>query len=156
MKNKLALVLILLSATISVYSQKADDELAIIQSIFGIEKHLAVAEFLQLEGAASDPFWEVYEAYEAERKALGKRRFELLNSYAESYYELSDEKTAEMMKESISLNKSYDKLIVKYYKKVKKTNGEKTAAQFYQVEVYLKTYIRTVIFSSLPFVGEVE
>jgi len=156
MKNKFALVLILLGATIGVYSQEADEELAIIQSIFGVEKHLAVAEFLQLEGGASDPFWEVYEAYEAERKALGTRRYQLLNSYAKSYYELSDEKTAEMMKESISLNKSYDKLIVKYYKKLKKSHGEKTAAQFYQVEAYVKTYIRTVLFSSIPFVGEVE
>lgn len=156
MKNKLALVLVMLVVTISTYSQEPKEELDIIQSLFGIEKHLAVAEFLQLEGGASNEFWEVYEAYETERKALGKRRFDLLDRYADEYFELSDEKTAAMMKESISLNKSYDKLITKYYKKVKKTNGEKTAAQFYQIEVYLKTYIRTVIFSTLPFVGEVE
>lgn len=156
MKNKLGLVVIMLTAMMSAYSQGPDDELDIIQSLFGIEKHLAVAEFLQLEDGASNKFWEVYEAYETERKALGKRRFDLLNKYVESYFELSDETTAAMMKESIALNKSYDKLISKYYKKLRKTNGEKTAAQFYQLEVYLKTYIRTVLFSSLPFVGEVE
>jgi len=156
MKNKLSLVLIMLTAMMSAYSQGPDNELEIIQSLFGIEKNLAVAEFLELEGGASNEFWEIYAAYESERKALGKRRFDLLNQYAEAYFELSDEILAAMMKESISLNKSYDKLIVKYYKKVRKTNGEKTATQFYQFEVYLKTYIRTVIFSSLPFVGELE
>jgi hypothetical protein len=156
MKNKVTLMFITLIAALSAFSQEPDSELDIIQSLFGIEKHLAVAEFLQLEDGASNEFWEVYEAYEAERKALGKRRYDLINKYVEGYFELSDETTAAMMKESIALNKSYDKLIVKYYKKVSKTNGEKTAAQFYQIEVYFKTYIRTVLFSSLPFVGEVE
>ena len=156
MKNKVALMLIMLIAALSAFSQESDNELDIIQSLFGIEKHLAVAEFLQLEDGASNEFWEVYETYETERKALGKRRFDLINKYVEGYFELSDETTAAMMKESIALNKSYDKLIVKYYKKVRKTNGEKTASQFYQIEVYFKTYIRTVLFSSLPFVGEVE
>ena len=156
MKNKVALMLIMLIAALGAFSQESDNELEIIQSLFGIEKHLAVAEFLQLEDGASNEFWEVYETYETERKALGKRRFDLINKYVEGYFELSDETTAAMLKESIALNKSYDKLIVKYYKKVRKTNGEKTASQFYQIEVYFKTYIRTVLFSSLPFVGEVE
>lgn len=156
MKNKLALILFMAGVMMNAYSQDLDDELDVIQSVFGIEKHLAVAEFLQLDDGASNEFWEVYEAYEAERKALGKRRFDLLNQYTEAYFELTDETTAAMMKESIAINKSYNKLLVKYYKKVRKTNGEKTAAQFYQVEVYFKTYIRTVLFSSFPFVGEVE
>ena len=149
-------MLIMLIAALGAFSQESNKELDIIQSLFGIEKHLAVAEFLQLEDGASNEFWEVYETYETERKALGQKRFDLINKYVEGYFELSDETTAAMMKESIALNKSYDKLIVKYYKKVRKTNGEKTASQFYQIEVYFKTYIRTVLFSSLPFVGEVE
>jgi hypothetical protein len=156
MKTRFALGFLMLTALMSAYSQDSNDELEIIQSIFGIEKHLAVAEFLQLEGGASNEFWEVYEAYEAERKALGKRRVDLLNRYVDEYFELSDENTASILKESIAINKSYEKLIIKYYKKVKKTNGEKAAAQFYQIEVYLKTYIRSAILSSIPFVGEVE
>jgi len=154
MKKRLALANLLFALILSAYSQESKDELEIIQSIFGVEKHLAMAEFLQLEEGASNPFWEIYESYESKRKALGKRRVELMNRYAGEYDRLDDENTAAMTRESIAINKSYDKLIIKFYKKFRKTNGEKTAAQFYQMEVYLKTLIRTAIFDSIPFVGE--
>ena len=134
MKNKVALMLIMLIAALSAFSQESDSELDIIQSVFGIEKHLAVAEFLQLEDGASNEFWEVYEAYESERKALGKRRFDLINKYVEGYFEMWTLIKIIIIMFPLILNKSYDKLIVKYYKKVRKTNGEKTASQFYQIE----------------------
>ena len=148
-----ALLAITLSTT---FAQSATGELAIIQELFGMEKKAAIAGFLQLEDNDSDPFWEVYEAYEVERKALGKKRMDLLNKYADQYLELDDVKTEALMKETLALGKSSDKLIISYYKKVKKTNGVKTATQFYQIEQYLKSVIRTAVFSSIPFVGEFE
>jgi len=155
--KKLLFTTMLMAITISAaFAQSSNDELEIIQSLFGMEKKAAVADFLQLEVDASESFWQVYDSYEVERKALGKKRVDLLNKYADQYLELDDEKTEALMKETIALSKSYEKLIVSYYKKVKKSNGVKTATQFYQIELFLKSYIRTVIFSSLPFVGEFE
>ncbi len=138
----------------SAYTQSAKEELGIIQDLFGMEKKAAVAQFLNNGGEVGDDFWVVYDAYETERKALGKQRMDILEKYAEEYFNLDDSKTEAIMKETIALSKAYDKLVVKYYKKVKKTNGVKTATQFYQIEMYLKGYIRTVVLGSIPFVGE--
>jgi hypothetical protein len=49
-----------------------------------------------------------------------------------------------------------DKLIVKYYDKVKKESGVKTAAQFYQLEAYFLSVIRASILNSIPFIGELN
>ncbi|MEN8227812.1 MAG: hypothetical protein ABFS38_06620 [Bacteroidota bacterium] len=156
MKRVLIILTIAFAGVLTSNAQTQNEEIDIIQSLFGMEKKAAVAAFLELEGASADAFWELYEAYETDRKALGKRRIDLLNNYAEEYLELDDAKTEEIMKETIALSQSYDKLIVKYYKKVKKSHGVKTATQFFQIESYLKSYIRTIIFSSIPFVGEIE
>ena len=154
MIKKISLTGFALLFSIAAISQTANEELGIIQDLFGMEKKAAVAQFLNSGGEVSEDFWEVYDAYEAERKALGKKRMDILEKYAEKYYELDDANTEAIMKETIALSKSYDKLVVKYYKKVKKTSGVITATQFYQIEMYLKGYIRTVVLGSIPFVGE--
>ena len=156
MKKKIVCVVVSILFSFTAFSQSVDEELTIVQELFGMEKKAAIAAFLQLEGSDAEGFWALYDAYETDRKALGKKRIDILNKYADSYFELDDEKTDALMKETIALSKAYDKLIAGYYKKMKKSNGVKTATQFYQIEVYLKSYIRTVIFSSMPFVGEIE
>ena len=136
------------------FSQTNTEEIDFYQSIFGMEKKQAVAEFLQLE--ENDPFWDMYDEYEKERKELGKKRIEILNNYAANYLTLTDEKTNELINQSISQRKKIDKLIVTYYKKVKKGNGAKVAAQFYQLENYILVAIRMTIMEKVPFIGEFD
>ena len=52
--------------------------------------------------------------------------------------------------------KSLDKLIFKYYKKMKKTAGTKPAAQFYQLEYYFLNAIRMDLLDNIPFIGELD
>ena len=156
MNKKLILAGFISLFAFSAFAQTDKEEEGIIQELFGMEKKAAVAEFLNSGGGVDESFWEVYDAYEAERKSLGKKRIEILETYAEEYFKLDDAKTEAIMKETLALSKAYDKLVVKYYKKVKKTSGVKTATQFYQIEMYLKGYIRTVMLGSIPFVGEFE
>ena len=156
MKKLILIVTICLSGTFIIKAQTQAEELQYFQSLFGMEKKLAVGEFLQIAGDASVSFWEAYDAFDYERRDLGLERLELLNKYADQYLELDSKKTEEIINETIALGKAYDKLIVKYYKKIKKSNGAKTAAQFYQIEIYIQSSIRATILSSIPFVGELE
>jgi hypothetical protein len=153
--KKIALLIALLTffSTIS-FSQTNTEEIDFYQSIFGMEKKQAMTEFLQLD--ENDLFWNIYDEYEKERKELGKKRIEILNNYATNYLTLTDEKTNELIKQSISQRKKIDKLIVTYYKKVKKGNGAKVAAQFYQLENYILVAIRMTILEKVPFIGEFE
>ena len=99
-------------------------------------------------------FWSVYEAYEIERKVLGKARIALLERYAESFESLTDEQVDEMLKESYSIKTKQAKLQKKYYGKMKKVTSVKTAARFYQIENYLITVISYTISDAIPFVED--
>ena len=152
-RSTLIIALLTIFTTIS-FSQSNTEEIDFYQSIFGMEKKQAVAEFLQLE--EEDAFWITYDEYEKERKELGKKRVDLLNNYADNYLTLTDEKTSEIIEQMMSQRKQIDKLINSYYNKVKKESGVKVAAQFYQFEYYYLVAIRLIIMEEIPFIGEFD
>ena len=152
--KKLLSIAILVFTTTSIFAQTQQEEIDYYQSIFGMEKKLVVAAFLDLE--ENDPFWSVYNEYEQGRKELGQKRFKLIVDYAENYDNLTDEKTDELVKTNQDIRNSTTKLLNKYYKKVKKVSGSKTAAQFYQIENYFIIAITAQIYSTIPLVGELD
>lgn len=138
-------------------AQSNKEDVDIIQSVLGKEKKALVADFLKLEaGPKTDAFWKLYDAYETERKDLGKQRIALLEKYASSYGNTDDAQTDQLIKEMQSLQGRTDKLIIKYYDKIKKESSVKTAAQFYQLEAYFLSVIRATLLNSIPFIGELN
>lgn len=155
--KKISLVISILFLTVvTAFSQSNKEEVELYQSIFGMEKKVVVQEFIKLEGEKETAFWSLYDEYETARKSHGQKRLTLLNKYVESYLELDDIKTEEIMKEMISLGKDYNKLIAKYYKSIKKECGIKSAGQFYQLEIYFQSAIRLTIMEQIPFLGELD
>jgi hypothetical protein len=133
-------------------AQSNKEEIDLVQSLFGMEKKALVADFMGLEGAKADAFWTLYDEYEIQRKELGKKRIDLLDQYAASYNNMSAETADKWMAEVIKLGTSTDKLLVNYYKKIKKVTDPVTALKFWHVESYILNSIRQAIASELPFV----
>jgi len=154
MKKLLSIAIILFATSTMAFSQVQQEEIDYYQSVFGMEKKVVVANFIKLE--EGDSFWALYDEYEKERKELGQRQLELLLDYAKHYEALTDEKTDDLVKESMGIRKTSSSLINKYYKKVKKVKGSKVAAQFYQIENYFAIAIRAELYSDVPLVGELE
>ena len=156
MKKVLTLTAVLFLAIASTFAQSNKEEIEFYQSIFGMEKKAIVSEFISLEGEASTEFWSLYDAYEAERKANGQKRMDILNRYANSYLELDDETTDELVGEAIKVRDTQNKLIKKYYKHMKKAAGVKSAAQFYQLENYFANAVGVALTEQIPFIGEFD
>jgi hypothetical protein len=135
-------------------AQTYSEEVDFFQSIFGMQKKEIVAEFLSID--TDNAFWVMYDEYETKRKSMGKERLEVLLNYVENYDSLNDTKYDELISNMIKLRKGTDKLIDQYYKKIKKTSGSKIAAQFFQIETYFLSEIRTTIFEGIPYIGEFE
>jgi hypothetical protein len=138
------------------YSQTNKEEVEIFQSIFGMEKKAIVAEFVQAEGEVGEAFWTLYDQYETERKELGLNRLDLINEYATNYSTMGNEKMDELVAKMMKQKSSTDKLVNKYYKKIKSASGSKVAAQFFQIENYFISAIRLSIYENIPFIGELE
>ena len=153
----LAMASFVMVASISTVSAQSDkEEIELYQALFGMEKKAIVADFLKLDPVNDKMFWELYDQYETERKELGLRRIELIKQYVANYNSLTDEKIDGMVAQSIKFNGNLDKLIGQYYKKIKEASGSKVAGQFFQLENYFLSAIRTSLFSNLPLIGELD
>ena len=153
---RIILLTLLLVPIISIHAQSDEDDMDYIQSIFGEERREIYEEFIQAEGTAATEFWRLYDDYEARLLSLGKRRFDLLDKYADNYDNHTPEQLDELMRNIIQQKANVDKLINGYYKKMRKASGPKVAAQFWQMENYILAVTRTAIMETIPFIGELD
>ena len=56
----------------------------------------------------------------------------------------------------MSLSSKNDKIINSYYKKLKKGVGSVPAAQFYQIEYYILSEIRSAILGEIELIGSMQ
>jgi hypothetical protein len=140
----------------SLDAQTPSDEMQMFQTMFGMAKKEIVSEFVKIDGPRSAVFWKLYDEYESNRKQLGQKRFVVLNNYVKNYSKLTASETDEIIGDIILLSTSQDKLIARYYNKIKKEVSITAAAQFYQIEWYLQSQVRTNILESIPMINELE
>jgi hypothetical protein len=150
--KKLLFIFIAFVAAGIANAQSNKEEIDMIQSVFGMEKKALVADFMSLDATKADAFWKLYDEYETQRKELGKKRIDLMEQYANNYNGMPAEVADKWMADVIKLGSSTDKLLLTYYKKVKKATDPVTALKFWHVETYILNSIRQSISSELPFV----
>jgi len=145
-------VTLLLFALVMFASANAQmkEEVDLMQAAFGMEKKAMVSSFIQVDPAQNDAFWALYDEYETARKEYGKTRIQLLEQYAEKWENLTNEEAEKWTADVIKLGTSTDKLITKYYNKIKKVTNPVVALQFYQIENYILSGIRLSILEGLP------
>jgi hypothetical protein len=148
----LCLLVALITANSS-FSQSYQSDVDIIQAKFGLDKKIAVANFMKL-GDDADSFWQLYNEYEEERKKLGKERIDVIIDYAANYPNIADDKILELYKRSTAIKRSFDKLQQTYFERMKKEIGVSKAAQFWQLENYFSSMVQATIYSEIPFIGE--
>ena len=136
------------------FSQSMQEEVDMYQAVFGMEKKDMTITFMDNEGDTA--FWMLYDEYEVQRKLLGQKRLQILVNYANNYGVMGDAETDQLMKVVMTQKKSLDKLIDKYYKKIKKSSVSKAAAQFYQLENYILSAIRLEILDTITFFDEFD
>ena len=149
--KKITLLLAMLIMANFAYSQ-SDEEVDLVQSLFGMEKKEVVADFVQPSDAQNEAFWKIYDEYEIDRKELGKQRLVLLKLYAGEFLTMTPEQADEWTLGVIDLQRKTDELIITYYGKIKNESDALLATQFYQIENYILTYIRMNVLQDVPFV----
>jgi hypothetical protein len=159
MKN-LVMLFVLAALSSPVFAQKTtktvEEEVQAIEQEYADTKRGMVDEFMGLEGAQAKSFWKVYDAYEAERKQLAGKKFDLIVDYAANYDAMTAEKADELVNATFAANRAYDDLNQKYYNKMKIELGAVQAARFTQFETYLQGVIQGEIQDQLPFIGDME
>ena len=133
----------------SINAQYNQDEMQLLQAHYGMEKREIIAEFVELSDQQEPVFWELYDAYEDERKELGRQRFDLMQTYVDEFGVVKADDADEFMKKAIALRARNDKLRDNYYQKIRMSTDGVVAMQFYQIELYLSDLIRIEILEKL-------
>jgi hypothetical protein len=154
MKKMIAAIYLMLTSVI--LCAQSNDDVNLVQSLWGMEKRAIVEEYMDLSPAEETAFWSEYEAYEASRKELGKERIAIISEYVGSFDDLNNEKATDLMSKAIANNIAIQKLAKKTFKKMSKSVSPVKAAQFIQLENYFITSIQMYLQETLPFIGELE
>ncbi len=142
---------------ISASAQLTQDDVNLVQSMYGKDKRDLMAAYLTFnDSASSSAFWKLYDSYEAERKKLAQDYINILQDYANNYTTLDDKKADELVVKSSANNIAVENLYMKYYKKMKPVVGALKASQFLQLEAYLRNSIKAAILDEIPFIGEID
>ncbi len=154
---KKVFLLLLVAVTSGVFAQSTEKEdLEIIQGIYGKSKKELAQAYMTIPESQAPAFWSVYDAFETERKALGKTKVDIINEYAANFANLSDEAADKIAKAGLKNQMDYQKLFSKYYDKYKKVVGAVNASKIIQFENYMQTTVQSEIQNAIPFVGEME
>jgi len=152
--KKLSLVIVFLFAAASYAQMPAQDEIELIQEIFGSEKKEIISENIDLSGVDAAKFWKLYDEYELARKLNGQERIKLLSTYASTTSAISNEMAESMLEKAIMIRSANENNLMKYTKKIKKATNPIVAAQFYQIEQYIADGIRFSILDNMDFIQD--
>ncbi|MBZ5856082.1 hypothetical protein [Flavihumibacter profundi] len=155
MRNFLLFSAFLLISAVS-FGQSNKEDVDMIQAMFGKEKKDLVQAYMTIPEAQKTAFWNLYDQYEGERKALGRERIALIESYANDYNKLDDAKSSSLMNRKLKWLGDYTKLQKKYFDSMSKVIGGKQASKLFQLEDYLENNIRLTIQESIPFIEELD
>ena len=138
-------------------AQVTKDDVNLIQAMYGKDKRDIMQQYMTFKDSTSaNAFWKLYDSYEAERKKLGQDFISILQDYANNYETLDDKKADELVTKASANNIAYENLYAKYYKKMKPVIGALKASQFFQLEGYLRSAIKTTVLDEIPFIGEID
>jgi len=141
----------------SVSAQVTNDDVQLVQAMYGKEKRDLMMEYMKLEDSSkATAFWKLYDTYEVDRKKLGKDFIDILQEYAKNYETLDDKKADQLVTRTSANNIAYENLYSKYYTKMKSVVGALKASQFFQLEGYLRSAIKTAVLDEIPFIGELD
>ena len=137
------------------FAQTVDEEIKLVQEAFGKDKKTLIESYMALSPEKAPAFWAVYDAFEVERKEIGKERILLINEYIEKFTHIGDAEADALATRSLKNDAALNKLYTSYYAKFKKATSAMDAAKFMQVEFYITNTIRNVVQQELPFIGDI-
>ncbi len=142
--------------TSGVYAQSNKEDVDLIQAMYGKAKKELVIEYMKFSATEGTAFWPVYDAFESERKVLGRERIKIISEYADNYSKLDDVKAADLGKKAIDNNVALEKLNQKYFPKFSTAVGALKAAKYMQLELYMQTAVRAEVQDQIPFIDELD
>lgn len=155
--TRLLVVFALMSSfSIPGFAQEVNQvDLESAKSFLQRERETIFIEALHLSVTEAAVFHHIYVDFNREKRALDDLLIKQFVTYSENYHQLNQA----IMHDFIKLSKKHQQkelgLRKKYYKKLGKAISITLASQFYEVDDFISTTLRSNVLMGLPFTGSV-
>lgn len=152
----LALFVLMSSFSIPGFTQEVIQvDLESAKSFLQRERETIFIEALHLSVSEAAVFHPIYVDFNREKRALDDLLLKQFVTYSENYNQLDQA----IMHDFIKISKKHQRKELgvrkKYYKKLGKTISIKLASQFYEVDDFISTTLRSNVLMGLPFTGSI-
>lgn len=106
------------------------------------------------DGAVKSAFWDVYNAYEAEKAAVADMRMSNVAEYVNNFTSMSDVKVKELLKSAYKTQSKELKIRNKYAKQLAKKTNPTIAGRFWQVDDFISSAVKISLLANVPLLGE--
>ena len=138
--------------TMSSTAQTENDYLEMSREVLKVEKKAAISDVMKLTESESQPFWSLYNDFQAKLYTIQNKRIAIIKDFAENYESLSNEKADDLLVNHLKYQTELLKLKKSYYKKFKKILPAGKAARFFQAENKIETLIDAQLALEIPMI----
>ncbi len=122
-------------------AQLNQQEITIMQTLFGMDKRAMAVQAMKLSAPDSIAFWPLFDKYEMQRSELSKRRIDLAQGFAQRFPNMSHAEIDAMIDAMDDAEDDLRDLIMDYYDEIKERSSAQTAAMFYEFETYINNAV---------------
>jgi len=157
MKRKISLLLVMMLAlTVCIFPAAAEEKPAenmqfVVEKIQA-DKRLLVAENMQLTEAEAEAFWPVYEQYQHELFLLRARTLRLIDSYAKTYTDMTEDKARLLLDEMLAIESLGVTVRQVYLPEFRKVLPDFKVARFYQIENKINAALMYQLAADIPLI----
>jgi hypothetical protein len=128
----------------------AKDDVELLISQIQTDKRAIVLRTLDLNDTQVAAFTPIYDAYQAEMKALMERGGAVLDKFAANFGSMTDEAAKEILKEALKIRDDRNATMRKYAKKLERELPAVKVLQWVQIENKLNTLLDVQAASVIP------
>ena len=128
----------------------AKDDVQLLISQIQTDKRAIVLRTLDLNDTQVAAFTPIYDAYQAEMKALMERGGAVLDKFAANFGSMTDEAAKEILKEALKIRDDRNATMRKYAKKLERELPAVKVLQWVQIENKLNTLLDVQAASVIP------
>jgi hypothetical protein len=126
----------------------------LLRSDLKVSKRAIIKESMQLDEKQSADFWPLYNQYDVEQTKLGDQKLALIQSYANGFLTMSDEKADQLAHRAMEIDTQRLALREKYYDLLKKVLPAVLVVRFFQLENQIQLIVDLQIAENLPIIEE--
>jgi hypothetical protein len=125
-------------------------DVARLTTALSAERRRAFMVGMQLSPAQDTAFWPIFEKFEAERRVVSERMARSVQSYAQTYPNISDDQAWELTRGTAESEKELVEVRRKAAEELRRKMGGKVALRFWLLDDYLTTAVRLDVLDDLP------